>query len=114
VHRFAGGVGPEASLDFWAERVGGKRELGGVLFEDPEGLALELIVDASPDEPLVAHHPEIPAEHALRGFAGVRAYTSDEGRSAPFLSSLGFASEWEARGPNRAGFYVYDQPPPAR
>ena len=42
----------------------------------PEGLALELVIDDSGDEPLVARHPEIPEEHALRGFAGVRAYTS--------------------------------------
>ena len=30
------------------------------LIHDPEGLALELIVDDSGDEPLIAKHPEIP------------------------------------------------------
>jgi glyoxalase family protein len=88
VHRVVFRVGSDEALDFWAERTGGRREFGGVLLEDPEGLALELIVDTSGDEPLVAKHPEIPEEMALRGFAGVRAYTSDVGRSAFFLLSL--------------------------
>jgi len=114
VHRIVFRVGSEESLDFWAERVGGRREFGGVLFEDPEGLALELVVDNSPDEPLVARHPEIPEEHALRGFAGVRAYTSDLGRSAPFLWGLGFTPGWEARGEKRGSFYIYDDVPPER
>src|SRR5205823_5900738 len=59
-------------------------------------------------------HPEIPEEHALRGFAGVRAYTSDLGRSAPFLWGLGFTPGWEARGEKRGSFYIYDDAPPER
>jgi glyoxalase family protein len=114
VHRVVFRVGSEESLDFWAERTGGTRELGGVLLHDPEGLALELVVDESGDEPLVAKHPEIPEEHAIRGFAGVRAYASDPGRSAYLLYQLGFTPGWEARGDERGGFYVYDDPPPAR
>ena len=84
---------------------------GSLLFDDPEGLALELIVDDSGDEPLVARHPEIPAELALRGFAGVRAYASTPQASAPFLGSLGFDQGWSSRGDTRGGFYVYDEPP---
>jgi len=114
VHRVVFRVGSDAALDFWADRVGGRREYGGVLFEDPEGLALELVVDTSADAPLAATNAEIPAEHALRGFAGVRAYSSDLDRSAPFLWGLGFTPGWEARGERRGGFYVYDDPPPAR
>jgi glyoxalase family protein len=114
VHRIVFRVGSEESLDFWAERTGGKREYGGVLLADPEGLALELVVDTSPDEPLVATNPEIPPEHVLRGFAGVRAYTSDLGRSAPFLWGLGFTPGWEARGEKRGGFYIYDDAPAER
>jgi len=114
VHRVVFRVGSEESLDFWAARVGGHREYGGLLFEDPEGLVLELVVDDSPDEPLVATHAEIPREHALRGFAGVRAYTSDLSRSAPFLWGLGFTPGWESRGGKRGGFYIYDDPPPER
>src|SRR6185437_13580452 len=74
VHRIVFRVGSEESLDFWAERTSGTREYGGVLLHDPEGLALELVVGASSDEPLIAKHPEIPEDFALRGFAGVRAY----------------------------------------
>jgi glyoxalase family protein len=114
VHRIVFRVGSDESLDFWAERVGGRREYGGLLLEDPEGLALELVVDDSPDERLVATHPEILPEHAVRGFAGVRAYTSDLGRSAPFLWGLGFTPGWEARGDKRGGFYIYDDPPAER
>jgi glyoxalase family protein len=114
VHRIVFRVASEEALDFWAERTGGQREYGGVLFHDPEGLALELVVDTSPDEPLVARHQEIPAELALRGFAGVRAYASDLGASAPFLWGLGFTPGWEARGEHRGGFYIYDDPPAER
>jgi glyoxalase family protein len=114
VHRVVFRVASEESLDFWAERAGGERRYGSTLIHDPEGLALELVVDDSPDEPLLANHPEIPPEHALRGFAGVRAYSSDYGRSAPFLYGLGFTPAWEARGDRRGGFYVYDEPPEAR
>jgi glyoxalase family protein len=114
VHRVVFRVGSEEALDFWAERTGGKRNYGSVLLHDPEGLALELVVDESQDEPLVAKHPEIPEAYALRGFAGVRAYTSDLGRSAYFLHQLGFTPGWEARGERRGSFYVYDDPPAAR
>jgi glyoxalase family protein len=114
VHRVVFRVGSEEALDFWAARTGGVREFGGVLLEDPEGLALELVVDDSGDPPLVAKHPEIPEEFALRGFAGVRAYASDQGRSAPFLHGLGFTPGWATRGEKRGGFYVYDEPPAAR
>jgi glyoxalase family protein len=114
VHRVVFRVGSEESLDFWADRTGGERQYGSVLLHDPEGLALELVVDESKDQPLVASHPEIPEEHALRGFAGVRAYSSDLGRSAYFLHQLGFKPGWEVRGEERGAFYVYDDPPPER
>ena len=114
VHRVVFRVGSDEALDFWAGRVGGERSEGSLLFADPEGLALELVVDRSGDEPLVARHPEIPDAFALRGFAGVRAYASDPDRSAPFLEGLGFSPGWEARGAERGGFYVYDSAPEAR
>jgi len=68
VHRVVFRVGSEEALDFWAERARGERRLGSVLIHDPEGLALELVVDESGDEPLVAEHPDVPREHAIRGF----------------------------------------------
>ena len=114
VHRVVFRVASEDALDFWAERAHGERQFGSVLIHDPEGLALELVVDESSDEPLIAEHPEIPREMALRGFAGVRAYSSDYGRSAMFLWGLGFTPGWECRGEKRGGFYVYDDAPEAR
>src|SRR5205085_2297635 len=74
VHRVVFRVGSEEALDFWSDRVGGERSEESLLFVDPEGLALELIVDRSGDDPLVARHPDIAEQFALRGFAGVRAY----------------------------------------
>ena len=57
VHRVVFRVGSEAALDFWEQRVGGERGEGSLVFEDPDGLALELAVDDSSDEPLVALEP---------------------------------------------------------
>ena len=111
VHRLASRVGSPESLDFWAERLGVEREGDAVRFADPEGLEHELVVDTSGEEPLIAEHPEIPREHALRGFAGVRAFTADEARSEPFLSALGFEPGWVARGERRSGTYEYDPAP---
>jgi glyoxalase family protein len=117
VHRIVFRVGSEAALDFWLERVGGERSPGSLIFTDPEGLALELIVDDSGDPPLVARDPEIPEEHAIRGFAGVRIYASQPARSTQLLEALGFTSDaaagWEARGDRRGGFYIQDAPPEA-
>ena len=74
-------VGSEDALDFWearlaAEGIATRRSEGRLGFDDPEGLGLELAVVATGDAPLVARHPEIPAEHALQGFDGVRAFAS--------------------------------------
>jgi glyoxalase family protein len=119
VHTIVFRVGSEDALDFWATRLGVERNGANLRFEDPEGLALELVVDESGDEPLIADHPEIPAEMALRGFAGVRAFSADPQRSRSFLEeTLGFAQqserEWEIRGERRGSFYAYDEPPAER
>jgi glyoxalase family protein len=126
IHRIAFRVGGAAALDFWAGRLEGEqvaveRDGDALRFADPEGLGLELLVDDSGDEPLVAAAPDIPAEHALRGFAGVRAYSADPAQSATLLHEvLGFEAldgserEWVSRGPRRGGFYGYDRAPEAR
>jgi glyoxalase family protein len=113
VHRVVWRVGSEDSLDFWADRLGVEREGDTLLFRNPEGLEHELLVDESGEEPLIAEHPEIPREHALRGFAGVRAYAPDPERSNDFLRALGFEPGWVARGDERSGTYIYDQAPEA-
>ena len=87
-------------------------------FEDPEGLRHQLAVVETTDEPLVAEHPEIPAEHALQGFDGVRAYALRPDASQSVLEDvLGFeptGDGWEARGASRGGLYAYDESPPER
>jgi glyoxalase family protein len=123
IHRIAWRVASEDALSFWAERLAGegvqvaRPGAGRLRFADPEGLEHELAVDASGDDPLIAEHPEVPAEHALLGFDGVRAYAHDAGPSRPLLEeALGFRPDgdgWEVRGERRGGTYAYDPPPPA-
>src|SRR5687768_115679 len=123
VHRICWRVGSTESLDFWAERLGGEgfestREDGRLRFADFEGLEHELAVVETGDEPLVASHPDVPAELALQGFDGVRAYSSDPERSRGLLEeALRFEPKgdgWEARGERRGSYYVYDAPPAER
>lgn len=128
IHTIVLRVGSEASLGFWRlrladEQVESERGADGrsLRFADPEGLGYELIVDESGDPPLTAHSPDVPQEHAIRGFAGVRAYSAAPQRSAELLRDvLGFAPadeaglRWEARGELRGGFYAYDEAPPER
>ena len=124
VHTVGWRVASEAALDFWERRladedVASTRAHGSLTFADPEGLRLELVVRVSPDTPLVAEHPAIPAELALQGFDGVRAFASAPERSSAALDSiLGFArledNAWEVRGDSRGGLYAYDAPPADR
>jgi glyoxalase family protein len=115
VHRVCFRVASEESLDFWEGRVeGGERSAGSLVFPDNEGLSLELLVDDSGEPPLTAEAPDIPEEHRIRGFAGVRAYASRPERSARLLETLGFEPGWTARGSKRSGFIVYDEPPEER
>jgi glyoxalase family protein len=110
VYRVLFRVVSEEALDFWHDRVGGERSDGSLLFTDPEGLELELVIDDSGDEALIAKHPEIPEDFALRGFHAVRAYGDPETSDA-FLRALGFEDAYETRGEHRGGFYRYDEAP---
>ena len=123
VHRIVSRVGSAAALDFWAERLGAEghettRDGDSLRFSDFEGLEHELTVVEGSDEPLVAKHPEIPAELALQGFNGVRAYSSDPDRSRALLEeALMFEPRgdgWESRGERRGSLYAYDEPPAER
>jgi glyoxalase family protein len=122
VHTVEWRLGSGEAVDFWERRLSTEaaaveRDADGVVFEDPEGLRHRLAVVETADERLVADHPEIPAELALQGFDGVRAYTSDPEHSRPALEALGFTrtnGAWEARGDTRGGVYAYDEPPAER
>ena len=121
IHTVQWRVGSEASLDFWKERLAGAatRDAESVTFEDPEGLGHRLVVSTVDDAPLIADHPEVPAEHALQGFDAVRAYAVAPSASESLLEgTLGFSAVgehvWEARGPTRGGVYAYDEPPAER
>ena len=118
VYRVVWRVASVEALDFWEQRFGdagvrSERSDASLRFRDPEELELELAVVDTSDEPLVAEHPEIPAELAFQGFDSVRAYTDDPFRSAAFLESgMGFSPEsetaYESRGEQRGSHYVYD------
>jgi glyoxalase family protein len=124
IHRIAFRVGSENAFDFWQQRLAGagiesQRTGDRLLFADPEGLGLELMVADVSDVPLAAAHPEIPTELALQGFAGVRAYSMAPDRSRSLLEDvLGFTAsgpdQYESRGERRGSFYVYDAAPESR
>jgi glyoxalase family protein len=123
VHRVLWRVASSDALDFWSDRLRGegveaRRDGDSLVFADPEGLEHELLVPSVPDPPLTAEHPEVPAEHALQGFHGVRAYLSRPGASRRlFEEALAFEpveGGWEARGEERGGLYLVDEPPAER
>ena len=129
VHRVVWRLADPKALDFWADRLAAHghetaRLDDSVVFGDPEGLTHELRVAETTDEPLIAEHPEIPAELALQGFHAARAYAADPDRSRALLEdTMGFTGATpvgpdgavvsrELRGDHRGGFYLYDPPPP--
>ena len=121
VHTITFRVGSDAALDFWEARLGAegvatRRSDGRLGFDDPEGLGLEVAVVTAGDAPLVANSPEIPADHALQGFDGVRAFAAAPEASRGLLEGpLGFNAigddVWEARGAVRGGRYAFDPSP---
>jgi glyoxalase family protein len=121
VHRIVWRVGAPEALDFWAARLRSEgyeseREDDRLRFRDFEGLEHELRVVETGDEALIADSPEVPREHALHGFDGVRAYSSRPDASRPLLEeALAFEPQgentWEARGERRGGWYAFDEPP---
>ncbi|HTX46124.1 MAG TPA: VOC family protein [Solirubrobacteraceae bacterium] len=114
------------ALAFWGDRLNHHGidptvTEESVVFDDPEGLTHELRPVETTDEPLIANHPEIPAEFAIQGFHAVRAYTIDPRASEPLLqTTLGFKpvphgprqiGAHEVRGDKRGNFYLYDPAP---
>ncbi len=92
---------PEASLAFWTGRLveagvahdAPERRFGRTVlpFRDPDGLRLALVAD-----PDAADRPgwdggAVPAEHAIRGIAGVTLLVGDEAPTGAVLEVMGFA-----------------------
>ncbi len=120
VHRIVFRVASDDALDFWEERlatenISTQRADTGLRFEDAEGLGLEIAVVQTDDEPLIADHPQIPRELALRGFDSVRAYADPDASRSFLEETLSFESKgddtWEVRGEKRGSRYAYDIPP---
>ena len=119
VHRIVWRVNSAQSLDFWegrlaANSVKSERTGDSLRFSDPEGLDHELVVSDVDDAPLIADHPEVPAELALQGFHAVRVYSGAPEASRGLLEALEFEQQgeaWQARGEERGGLYFYDEPP---
>ena len=121
VHTVVWRVGSPEAIAFWEQRlategVAAERDGDRLAFADPEGLRHVLEVYAGPERPLVSAAPDVPAEHALQGFAAVRAYAADPEASADLLAgTLGFErlgdGHWRVAGEERSGELHYDAPP---
>ena len=90
----------------------------GLRFADPEGLDHELLVVEVADAPLIADHPEVPAELALQGFHAVRAYSAAPEASSGLLEALEFEPVDGGAGrraaSSAAASTLYDEPPAER
>ena len=124
IHMLQLGVASEESLEFWEHRLAaagydshrGERSLR---FEDYDGLRLELVVADPGNPPLRARHPEIPAEPAIVGVEGARAYSEYAHVEERMLTDvLGFTNEadgeYRLEGSERRFRWAYDPPPDAR
>jgi glyoxalase family protein len=90
-----------SSVDYWLERLAahgvavGERQLrfGAevIPFQDPDGMALELVVREGPASLQHWSGGPIPPEHALRGFFGATLWVAEAQGTADLLTnSLGF------------------------
>ncbi len=119
IHTIQLGVGSESALDFWAERLAVKgyesrRGERSLRFEDYDGLALELVVADDGNPPLRAEHPDVPAEHAILGVEGARAFLARgvDADRALLTEALGFTEvsegEYRLQGDSRHFHWGYD------
>jgi glyoxalase family protein len=121
IHTLQLGVPSATALDFWETRlrdagVRVRREDGRLRFADPDGLALELVVADDGNPPLRAQHPDVPAEHAITGLEGARAYSAFATVPEGVLTEvLGFThlgdGEYRLQGEQRHFHWAYDQAP---
>ena len=84
-------------------------------FTDFEGLGLELVIAHAANVPLQATHPHIPAQFAITGIEGARAYSSFANVEERLLTdTLGFSYSGEGRyrldGDGHSVNWTLDQP----
>jgi glyoxalase family protein len=119
IHTIQLGVASEASLDFWVSRLDAKgypseRGERSLRFPDYDGLGLELVISSDGNPPLRARHPEVPAEHAILGVEGARAYIARglEADRQLLTETLGFSElgdgEYRLDGDERGFHWGYD------
>jgi glyoxalase family protein len=118
IHTIQLGVASEAALDFWADRLSARgyaaeRRDSTLAFEDYDGLRFELVVAGDGNPPLRAEHPEVPAEHAILGIEGARAYGAFHNVEEKLLTDvLGFTylggGEYRLDGEERHFHWAYD------
>jgi glyoxalase family protein len=121
IHTLQLGVPSAASLDFWAQRLAAhgaspRRDETSLHVADPDGLALQLVVADDGNPPLTAAHPDVPAEHAITGLEGARAYSMFSNvRESVLTDVLGFAhlggGEYRLDGEQRHFHWAYDPAP---
>jgi glyoxalase family protein len=103
IHRLILRVASYDSLEFWMDRFIANDVFSellrldptqpqSIVFHDPEGHEVELMVSDAKDDPLMADADDIPAEHRIRGIEGVRSYTTLEAMM-PFAEFMGFRAE---------------------
>ena len=120
IHTVQLGVASEAALDFWADRLAvrgydsSRRGERSLAFADYDGLGLELVVADDGNPPLQARHQEVPAEHAILGVEGARAYIARgaEADRSLLTGTLGFTQldegGYRLDGDTRAFHWGYD------
>src|SRR5712671_718142 len=84
VHRLLLRVAGDEALEFWERRLAGAavasdRIADRLVFSDPDGLGIELVIDDGEDQPLIAAATDIDAHLAIRGMHAVRAYRAEGG-----------------------------------
>jgi glyoxalase family protein len=123
-HRLLLRVADDDALDFWQGRLEGgaipsERLSDRLLFSDPDGLEIGLVIDDGEDEPLRAAAAGIDRRFAICGIDSVHAYAAIDA-DAPTVAddvlemeSLG-EGRWLARGERRHGLLIYDDAPSSR
>ena len=95
-----------------------RRQPQSLVFWDPEGHEVELMVSDTTDTPLVADADDIPAEHRILGLEGARSFTTIEEQAAVRRSTSASAHDGNrlVLDGERSGRWYFSEPhrPPVR